>query len=214
MRLRQFGLHAGWVAGAVFAAALMLSAIATDGFDHTRDAVMLLGARGSSVSAVFNTFGLAAPGLLLMLFALALHRPFARNDLGFSARLCAQLMLIGALAFAALARFPFDAGDSDDPDSRRHVLAWTAATLAWLPAMLLFALAALRARRLHGVAALSLLLSGLMALLLGVPKETWPTAFGITAALLQRTVLAVFFIWPALSIGMLRSGRVSPRVHS
>jgi hypothetical membrane protein len=192
------GLHAGWLAGLVFALALAWAGSGVDGYEHARNSVGMLGSRGVPVAAVFNGAGFVLPGLLLLAFALAIGARLREGGSTLAARLGVHLALISAIAFAAQGVLPLDpAGASDGVAAQRHVFALTIALLAAVPSM------ALLAAGLHGQPAwrpLPWLGATFAALLLAAivfpVHEWWPGAAG-RSGLSQRVAFLAYFAWPA-----------------
>lgn len=184
--------HAAWCAGAVWLAALLAFGAMLDGYSHARHPVALLGARGIAHALEFNVVGLLLPGLLAAWSAHALRRRLP-VEAGWSARIGAWLLLLSALGFAAQGLVPLDPADLDSPGSRLHAAAWMLWWLAFVPAALLLAVAALGK---HGgsqfvlgsvVAAVLVLLFAVLA-----PIAAW-------AGVAQRIAFCTWFAWLGLA---------------
>lgn len=208
LRLHRFGLHAGWLAGVVFAVALLWLGAVVPRYEHAHMPVSFLGMRGVRLAACWNIAGFILPGVLVAWFALALLAPLQRDGTGMLARIGVWLLLISGLAFAGNGVFPYDLSEPDGPASKLHVAMLTIALLAFLPAALSLALG-LRAhpgwRPLVGPGLLLVL-----AVLLSVAQrmtDLVPPLHG-NPGYAQRITLALYFLWLALaSLVALRSGR-------
>ena len=210
-RLGSAGLHAGWLAGLVFALALAWAGSEAAGYDHARNSVGLLGSRGASGAATFNVLGYVMPGLLLAWFALAFALRLRDEGSTLPARLGVHLALISAIAFAAQGFLPLDPQRAPDGEAaQRHVFALTIALLAAVPSMLLLATglrgrAAWRPLPLLAVACALLLLAAIV-----FPPHQWLPGWAGRSGLSQRLAFLVYFAWPALA-GLLASRRQSLR---
>lgn len=193
------GLHAGWIAGLVFAIALLALAAITPGYAHAHQPVSFLGMRGAPWAAWWNVLGFAAPGLLVAWFALALQPPLQRAGTGSVARIGTWLLLLSGLAFAGNGVFPFDPREPDGLATKLHVTMLTLALLGFLPATAAFAAALARVPgwRLLSTAGLALgaatLLSVLQRMADAVPGLQDHPGYA------QRVTLALYFLWLALA---------------
>ena len=196
--MSRFALHAGWLAGVVFLAALAGFGAALAGFSQALHPVDLLGADGVSHAAGWNMLGYALPGLLVAAFAIALQRPVAAAGIGVSGRIGGWLLMFSGLAFAAQALLPLDPQSLDGADSKLHVATGMLSLVAWLPSALLLPLA------LHGRAGWRPALAGgpLLAALaiacLALPPDAWAGIADGPGAV-QRLGLCAQFAWPALA---------------
>lgn len=139
-RFADNALHAGWLAGVIFAAALLAFAAATPGYLHAQHAVSLLGADGIAWAGAWNVLGFIVPGLLVMAFACALAVAMRRDAVGFAGRIGLWLLLISGLALAGNGVFAYDPQHPDDRAAQLHVAMLTISLLAFLPGVLLLAL--------------------------------------------------------------------------
>jgi hypothetical membrane protein len=207
-------LHGGWLSAIAFALAVAVCGALTPAYEPARHAIGLLGSAAAAYPAAFNVTAFVLPGMLLAGLALALETPLRTAGVGRGGRIATYLMLISALAFTAQGGFPFVPRDSDGVGSRRHVVAYSIAMLAWLPSTALYAFA-LRAR--GGWAALSPLatvLAASFALLLAFPADTWIAGVGGKSGYAQRILLSLYFAWPALlALGTLRATRNADLQH-
>lgn len=196
--MNRISLHAGWLAGVVFLAALLGFGATLPGFSQSTQAVDLLGARGAPHAAVWNVLGYALPGLLVAAFAIALQRPLAIAGIGATGRIGGWLLMFSGLAFAAQGLLPLDPRLLDGADSKAHVAAAMLSLLAWLPSALLLPLA-LRGRPAWRVAVVAgPLLAALAIACLALPPQAWEVA-GAGPGVVQRLGLCAQFAWPALA---------------
>jgi len=205
--MKRIGLHAGWLAGAVFLVALLAIAALTPGYRHAQQPVSFLGMAGMPLAAGWNLFGFIVPGLLVAWFAWSLQAPLRRDDAGALVRIGAWLLLISGLAFAGNGVFAYDFAAPDGPASKLHVAMLTIALLAFLPSALLLALGlrsrpGWRALRTGGaLLAAATLLSVFQRMADLVP------ALQDSPGYAQRITLALYFLWLALAARVaLRSG--------
>ena len=208
MRLIRVGLHAGWLAGAVFLVALLWFGEIVPGYEHAHMPVSFLGMRGVPLAACWNIAGFVLPGVLIAWFALSLLAPLQRDGAGMLARLGVWLLLISGLAFAGNGVFPYDLAEPDGPASKLHVAMLTIALLAFLPAALSLALGMRVQRGWRTLVGPGLLL--VLAVLLSVAQrmtDLVPPLHG-NPGYAQRITLALYFLWLALaSLVALRSGQ-------
>jgi len=196
---RRLGLHAGWIAGALFAVALLALAAITPGYAHAYQPVSFLGMRGAPWAVWWNALGFAGPGLLVAWFALALQPPLQRARAGSVARIGTWLLLLSGLAFAGNGLFPFDAREPDGLSTKLHVAMLTFALLGFLPATAAFAAALARVPgwRLLSTAGLALGLATLLSVLQRM-ADAVPGLEG-HPGYAQRVTLALYFLWLALA---------------
>jgi hypothetical protein len=196
--MNRFGLHAGWLAGAVFLAALAGFGAALPGFVQAVHPVDLLGARGVPRVAAWNALGYAVPGALVAAFAIALQRPLAATGVGAAGRIGGWLLMLSGVAFAAQGLLPLDPRLLDGADSKLHVAAGMLSLVAWLPSALLLPLA-LRGRAAWRPAAIGgPLLAALAIACLALPPDAWSGIAGGPGTV-QRLGVCAQFAWPALA---------------
>ena len=187
--------HAGWVAAAVFVAALAGFGAALEGFEQSQHPVAVLGANGIPRSLAFNLLGFVLPGMLAGVVAMDLRRRLPA-EARWPLRIGAQLVFLSALAFIAMGLLPLDPQDLENPQSRLHGTAWMLWIVAFIPGAVLLGLNAPPAARLRAVslaAAVGLLLA---AFLLG---NAWPVGVA------QRLAFGIWFAW--LAYAGLRAAR-------
>lgn len=197
-RTNRIGLHAGWFAGVVFVLALAAFGAALAGYSHPLHPVDLLGARGIPRATGWNAVGYALPGLLVLVFAVALQRPLAAAGVGAAGRIGGWLLMLSGLAFAAQAIAPLDPRVLDGAASKAHVAAAMLSLVAWLPSAVLLPLA-LRGRAAWRAAVFAgpvLAVVGIACL--GLPPQAWED-MGAGPGLAQRLGLCAQFAWPALA---------------
>jgi hypothetical membrane protein len=208
LRLERMGLHAGWLAGAVFAVALSWLGASVPGYEHAHMPVGFLGMRGVPLAAYWNVIGFIVPGVLVAWFALSLLAPLQRDGAGMLARIGVWLLLISGLAFAGNGVFAYDLAEPDGPASKLHVAMLTIVLLGFLPSTLLLALGLRRHPAWRALVVCGPLLA--LAVLLSVAQrmgELVPLVQG-NPGYAQRITLALYFLWLALaSVVALRSGQ-------
>lgn len=198
MSANRLALHAGWLAGAVFALALAGFGAALAGYAQALHPVDLLGARGVPHAAAWNALGYALPGLLVAMSAIALQRPLAAAGVGAAGRIGGWLLMFSGLAFAAQAVFPLDLRLLDGAASKAHVAAGMLSLAAWLPSALLLPLALRRSAGWRAAMVAGPLLAAVAIACLALPPQAWD-AIGAAPGLAQRLGLGAQFAWPALA---------------
>lgn len=197
-RMTRLALQAGWLAGVLFAAALVAVGALVPGFSQALHPVDLLGAIGMPHAAAWNVVGIALPGALLASFAIALQRPLHATGVGAAGRIGGWLLMLSGLAFAAGAGWPLRVDELDGPASKLHVATSMLAWLAWLPSALLLAWALRRRPDWRGVAVAGCLLALAGGACLGLPLQQWLPVLEGRGGAVQRIGLALYFAWPAL----------------
>ncbi|MDQ2701524.1 MAG: DUF998 domain-containing protein [Pseudomonadota bacterium] len=197
--MSRLGLHAGWIAGAMFAITLSVVGAAAPGYDHATMPVSFLGMSVMPVAAYWNVAGFILPGLLVAWFALSLLAPLERDGAGTAARIGVWLLAISGLAYAGNGVFPYDLAKPDELASKLHVAMLTIALLGFLPSALMLAMG-LRGRpgwrALVGpgvLLALAVLLSVLQRMIDFVPVLEGNPGYA------QRITLVLYFLWLALA---------------
>jgi hypothetical protein len=191
-------LHAGWLAGAVFLAALAGFGAALAGYSQALQPVDLLGAHSVPRALAWNALGYGLPGLLVAAFAIALQRPLEANGVGPAGRIGGWLLMFSGLAFAAQGVLPLDLRSLDGADSKAHIAAGMLSLVAWLPSALLLPLA-LRRRAAWRAAVVAGPLFAMAAIAcLALPPQAWD-AIGAGPGVVQRLGLCAQFAWPALA---------------
>ena len=206
--VKRMGLHAGWLAGAVFAVVLPWLGATVPGYEHAHMPVSFLGMHGVPMAPYWNIAGFIVPGLLVAWFALSLLAPLQRDGVGAIARIGVWLLLISGLGFAGCGVFAYDATELDGPASKLHVAMLTIALLGFLPSALLLALGLRRRPAWRALVVCGPLLA--LAALLSVAQrmaDLVPLLQG-NPGYAQRITLALYFLWLALaSLVALRSDR-------
>lgn len=197
-RLNRMALHAGWIAGAVFLAALAGFGAALQGYSQGALPVDVLGARGLPHAAGWNALGYAFPGVCVAAFAVALQRPLAAAGVGAAGRVGAWMLMLSGLAFAAQGVFPLDPRLLEGDASRIHVAAGMLSLVAWIPSALLLPFAARGHGGWRAAAVGGPLLAALGIACLALPPEAW-AALAAGPAAVQRLGLCAQFAWPALA---------------
>jgi hypothetical protein len=196
--MKETGLHAGWLAGVVFAGVLLAMGTLLDGYSQVLHPVDVLGAAGVPRAGAWNVLGIALPGLLLAAFAIVLQRPLGLDGVGAAGRIGGWLLMLSGLAFAAGARWPLRVDDLDGLASKLHVATAMLAWLAWLPSALLLSWALHRRPGWRGIAVAGCLLALAGVACLGLPLQQWLPALEGRGGAVQRIGLALYFTWPAL----------------
>jgi hypothetical protein len=196
--MNRVALHAGWLAVAVFVAALAGFGATLPGFSQATQAVDVLGARGVPRAAAWNAIGYTLPGLLVTVFAVALQRPLAMAGVGATGRIGGWLLMFSGLAFAAQGLLPIDPRLLDGADSKAHVAAAMLSLVAWLPSALLLPLALRGKAAWHAAVVAGPLLAAIAIACLGLSPRAWE-AIGAGPGVVQRLGLAAQFAWPALA---------------
>jgi hypothetical membrane protein len=192
-------MHAGWIAGLVFAATLLVLAAITPGYEHAHQPVSYLGMRGAPWAAWWNVMGFGVPGLLVAWFALALQGALRVAGTGSAARIGTWLLLWSGLAFAGNGVFAFDPQQPDGLSTRLHVAMLTVSLLGFLPATALIAAGLRRVDGWWPLSRLGLLLG--LATLLSVMQRMADALPGLhdNPGYAQRVTLGLYFLWLALA---------------
>lgn len=196
--MTRAALHAGWLCGAAFVVALLAFGWLQPGYSHSLHPVDVLGAGGVANARGWNAFGVALPGLLLAVFAVALQRSLHAWEVGAVARIGGWLLMLSGIAFAAGAGWPLRLDDLDGPESKLHVATSMLAWLAWLPSAILLALAMRRYPDWRGISIAGGLLALAAIACMGVPLQQWVAALDGRGGAVQRIGLLLYFAWPAL----------------
>jgi hypothetical membrane protein len=191
-RMRRAGLHLGWIAGALSAAAIVIAGFGLEGFDHARHPVGLLGSSLAPRAGLFNALGFVVPGLMFAGFAVALELQLAPAVGSRAFRIGTGLLLIAALAFALQGLFPIDPRELDGPETRRHALVQAVSQLAWIAAAVVSAIALARDPSWRGIAWAGLLFAGVTLWDLVQPFAA------VERGWVERVLLLLWFAWPAL----------------
>ena len=197
--LTRPGLHAGWIAGAVFAVSLLVLATITPGYEHAHQPVSFLGMHGAPFALSWNLFGFGLPGLLVACFALSLQAALAHRGVGAVARIGTWLLLISGVAFAGNGVFAFDPQATGGTSTRLHVAMLTISLLAFLPSAAMLAVGLRRLQGWRWLATLGPLLAlGTLASVLQRITDVVPALQG-NPGYAQRITLALYFLWMLLA---------------
>lgn len=194
-------LHAGWVAPLWFVLVTWLDGLRT-GYVPALRAVGDLGAQDAPGAWLFNLAGFIVPGLLLLLFAMALERAMTRDGAGRGGRLGTGLLMISALAFAAQGLFAFDPMEPDSPASQRHASALAFALLGLMAGALFVSASVRRMPGWRALAAFGPALAALLLMFLVQPPQAWLPMLEGRVGHAQRLVLGVYFLWFVLASGV------------
>jgi len=194
--LASFDRHAGWLAAACCALAVLGFAAALPEFSHAQHPLGLLGAAGVPGAALFNVLGFVVPGLLA---AWVFVRLRARLPVGAArwAGIGCWMLALSALAFAAQGVWRLDPSDLDGPVSQRHATMWLMWWLVFAAGALVLGVGLLRERMWRGVA-FALLVAFAIVLLLNVLP-------GLAGPIAQRVVLLA---WLTCVVVASRSGAI------
>lgn len=108
---------AGPLSAVLFIASLLgFASVRTDGYTHGTKAVSELGALGAPTALAFNLLAFIAPGLLIVILAIALRRSVGPG-LGWVGP---GLLVLSGVALAAAGVFPVDMADRNSPVSSGH----------------------------------------------------------------------------------------------
>jgi hypothetical protein len=150
-------------AAALFAASIAAFGAAFDAFSQLRHPVAALGASGVAHALAFNLAAFVVPGALAAFVAQSMRSRM--GGAAYVARLGAQVLTLGALAFAAMGLLPLDSSDLLSAASRLHAAAWTLWWVAFVAGAVLLAVGmratphAARSWQVAACAALTLLFS-------------------------------------------------------
>jgi hypothetical membrane protein len=178
--MRRATLHLGWIAGALFAVAVLIAAHGIEGFEHAHHPVGLLGSSLAPRAGLFNALGFVVPGLLVAAFAVAFELELGAGEGARALRIGTGLLLVAALAL-----------ELDGPATRRHALAQAISQLAWIAAAASIAIGFARAPRWRITAACGLLFAGVLLWDLVRP-------FAGQRGWIERGVFLLWFGWPAV----------------
>ncbi len=189
--------------GAAFAASLK-----HPGYDHLRNFISELGATGAPGAPIMNFAGFLLYGVLIIAFALAVHRGI-RADVG--GWLGPTVLALYGLAYVGVALAPCDPGCQATTPSlhhRMHVLLGDFIVLSAVLGPFTLYPRLTKDPAWRSVAVATLVLPGTAWLILEL------SGVGLSGALRQRLWLLLVFVWmEVMAVRLIRLGaRVSPRV--
>src|SRR3954471_22684089 len=193
----------GIMAPVLYTAAVIAATLKVPGFDHFRNFISELGATGAPGAEIMNFVGFLPYGVLILAFALGLHRGIRPDTGGW---LGPAVLGVYGLSYVALAVSPCDPGCQAATPSVHHRVHFLLSDLILLAAVVApFTLYARMAKdpawRSLGVATLTL--PGVAWLILEL------SGVGLPGALRQRVWLLLLFIWiELLAMRLLRQGAV------
>ena len=197
--LTRPGLHAGWIAGAVFAVSLLVLATITPGYEHAHQPVSFLGMHGAPFALSWNLFGFGLPGLLVVIFALSLQAALRPSGVGPAVRIGTWLLLISGVAFAGNGVFAFDPQSTGGTSTKLHVAMLTISLLAFLPSAAMLAVGLRRLQAWRGLSTLGPVLAlGTLLSVLQRISDVVPALQG-NPGYAQRITLAMYFLWMLLA---------------
>lgn len=189
----------GLVAPLIFAAAVLVSGLRYPGYDHLKNFISELGATGSPVAVIMNFAGFLPYGVLMALFALAIHRSIRPEAGGW---LGPAILALYGLAYVGVALAPCDHGCQSATPSFHHRMHLLLGDFIFLTAVL--GPYTLYSRMRKDPAWRSLALATLV-----LPGAAWvlleASGIGLTGALRQRLWLLLLFLWiELLAVRLLR----------
>lgn len=185
----------------MFIAAVITASINHPGYDQLKNFISELGATGAPAAGVMNFAGFLPYGVLIVGFAMAVHRGMRADAGGW---LGPGILALYGLAYIAIAVSPCDPGCQAATPSLHHRLHFLLGDLIFLTAVLgPFTLypRMLKDPAWRSLAPLTLILPGFAWLTLEA------SGLGVSGALRQRLWLLLLFIWIAMmSLRLLRLG--------
>ena len=179
----------GVVAPVVYTAATIAASLKYPGYDHLKNFISELGATGAPGAGIMNFAGFLPYGVLMVAFALAVHRGI-RADVG--GWLGPSILGVYGLAYVGVALAPCDPGCQAATPSLHHRMHLLLGDLIFLTAVLgPFTLYPRMARdpAWRSLAVPTLVLPGASWLILEL------SGMGMSGALRQRLWLLLLFLW-------------------
>lgn len=194
MRLTKFSLPVtvaaacGMAAPVLFAIAVLAVGFGTTGYSPVTQLISELGIPGAPYAIVMNGIGLITTGILISIFAYAVHAIFCR---GWKAALGSVLVLVAGLSFVAMGIVHCDLGCIPiTPGGSLHLVFGMIALVAGLGAALILSLVMIQEREWNGYWQYSLA-TGILILML-LPFFLFEPR---SAGLLQRILVGLVFLW-------------------
>ncbi|HPH34228.1 MAG TPA: DUF998 domain-containing protein [Methanoregulaceae archaeon] len=184
----QVAAACGMAAPLLFAVTTVAIGLATPGYDPVTQLVSELGIPGTPYATAMNSVGLIMTGILISVFASAVHSVLSG---GWKGALGAVLVAVAGISFVAMGIFHCDKGCIPTTSGGSlHLLFGMVALAAGLSAALLFSLVKARERGWNGYWQYSLftgvLILVMLPLLLLHPDK---------AGLVQRILIGLIFLW-------------------
>lgn len=195
----------GMAAPLFFAITTVAIGLATPGYDPVTQLVSELGIPGTPYAPAMNSIGLIMTGILISVFALAVHSVLSG---GWKGALGAVLVAVAGISFVAMGIFHCDQGCIPiTPGGSLHLVSGMIALVAGLGAALILSLVMIREREWNGYWQYSLatgvLLLVILPLFLLHPDK---------AGLFQRILVGLIFLWmEVLAIRIRYISRVLPK---
>lgn len=195
----------GMAAPLFFAITTVAIGLATPGYDPVTQLVSELGIPGTPYAPAMNSIGLIMTGILISVFALAVHSVLSG---GWKGALGAVLVAVAGISFVAMGIFHCDQGCIPiTPGGSLHLVSGMIALVAGLGAALILSLVMIREREWNGYWQYSLatgvLLLVILPLFLLHPDK---------AGLVQRILVGLIFLWmEVLAIRIRYISRVLPK---
>jgi Protein of unknown function (DUF998) len=191
----------GVAAPVLYVAAATAGGLRYPGYDHFKNAISVLGATGSPSASLMNFAGFLPYGVLVAVFALALHRGI-RPDVG--GWLGPAVLLLYGVAYVGVAMAPCDPGCQSTTPSLHHRLHLLLGDFIFLTAILAPYTLYSRMRKdpaWQSLAVATLVLPSAAWVILEIP------GMGMSGALHQRLWLLLLFLWiELLAVRLLRLG--------
>ena len=196
----------GVAAPLVYSAAAITASLKHPGYDHLKNFISELGATGAPGAAIMNFAGFLPYGVLMVGFALAVHRGI-RADVG--GWLGPSVLGVYGLAYVGVAMAPCDPGCQAVTPSLHHRMHVLLGDLIFLTAVLgPFTLYPRMAKdpAWRSLAVATLVLPGASWLILEL------SGVGMSGAVRQRLWLLLLFVWiELLAIRLLGFGAAGPK---
>ncbi len=195
----------GMAAPLFFAITTVAIGLATPGYDPVTQLVSELGIPSTPYAPAMNSIGLIMTGILISVFALAVHSVLSG---GWKGALGAVLVAVAGISFVAMGIFHCDQGCIPiTPGGSLHLVSGMIALVAGLGAALILSLVMIREREWNGYWQYSLatgvLLLVILPLFLLHPDK---------AGLVQRILVGLIFLWmEVLAIRIRYISRVLPK---
>lgn len=195
----------GMAAPLFFAITTVAIGLATPGYDPVTQLVSELGIPSTPYAPAMNSIGLIMTGILISVFALAVHSVLSG---GWKGALGAVLVAVAGISFVAMGIFHCDQGCIPiTPGGSLHLVSGMIALVAGLGAALILSLVMIREREWNGYWQYSLatgvLLLVILPLFLLHPDK---------AGLFQRILVGLIFLWmEVLAIRICYISRVLPK---
>ncbi len=195
----------GMAAPVLFAITVLAVGFGTAGYSPVTQLISELGVPGAPYAIVMNGIGLITTGILISIFAYAVHAIFSQ---GWKTALGSALVLVAGFLFVAMGVFHCDQGCVPiTPGGSLHLVFGLIALVAGLGAALILSLVMIQEREWNGYWQYSLA-TGILILLV-LPFFLFEPR---SAGLLQRILVGLIFLWMeilAIRIFFIAAGKVN-----